>query len=108
MSASELPDPPSDFVCDAIARMDATSPFFTDAQWELLSSYEGPVVSGDPKAAQLAQSEFIRDAAIRMQAMKPFFLTPEALQIFEPYDGPIVSGDPDGWTPKNERGVERE
>lgn len=108
MSASELPDSASAFVRDAIARMDAAPPFFTDAQWELLSSYEGPVVSGDPKAAQLAQSEFIRDAAIRMQAMKPLFLTPEALKIFASYDGPEVSGDPDGWTPKNERGVERE
>ena len=62
----------------------------------------------DPAAALPAQSEFIRDAVARMQAMKALFLTPEALKIFASYEGPIVSGDPDGWTPKSERGVDRE
>ena len=38
----------SELVCSALARMEAAPPFLTDEEWELLASYNGPIVSGDP------------------------------------------------------------
>lgn len=38
------------FVRDAVARMQAAPRFFSQEEWNTLASYEGQVVSGDPKA----------------------------------------------------------
>lgn len=40
---------PSASVLGAIARMQAAPAFFTPDEWNMLASYEGPVVSGNPK-----------------------------------------------------------
>ncbi|MDO8775055.1 MAG: hypothetical protein Q7K57_41390 [Burkholderiaceae bacterium] len=39
----------STFVREAVARMKAAPRFLSQEEWDLLASYDGPVVSGDPE-----------------------------------------------------------
>lgn len=39
----------SEFVRGAVARMQTAPPFFSQKERNVLESYEGPVVSGDPQ-----------------------------------------------------------
>ena len=99
----QVSSPPvaSEFVREAVARMRAAPRFLSQEEWDLLESYEGTVVSGDPSAAKSPQvSTFVREAAARMRAA-PNFLSQEAWDDFASYDGPVVSGDPEGRVPDN-------
>lgn len=42
------PPQASVFVRDAVARMQAAPRFFNQKEWNVLASYDGSVVSGDP------------------------------------------------------------
>ena len=50
-AVSEGADPPqaTELVRDAVARMQAAPRFFNQEEWNVLESYEGPVVSGAPE-----------------------------------------------------------
>jgi hypothetical protein len=39
----------SEFVRDAVARMQAAPRFLSQEAWDDLASYDGPIVSGDPE-----------------------------------------------------------
>ena len=39
----------STFVREAVARMRAAPRFLSQEEWDILASYDGPVVSGDPE-----------------------------------------------------------
>ena len=39
----------SDFVREAITRMQESSPLFTEVERKALAAYDGPIVSGDPE-----------------------------------------------------------